>query len=132
MRTAFFSSEKPLSLSIMTEMQILQHPISRNELQCLATDLFGDMIKCVADIKTGLLAVNAELHCDLERMLLENGSSQADLWGFNLYPDEKGDDFIEFDSVINIRAWQNNPSRDVCDPAVRDSIKKIVKKFILD
>jgi hypothetical protein len=88
------------------------------------------MIKAVADVRKGLLAVDANLHADLEKLLLENGSSQEDLWGFNLWVDEEGEDFIEFDSLINIRAWQGNPSRDVLNPEVRNTIKAIVAEFI--
>ena len=111
-------------------MQILQQAISIAELKELAQHTFGDMNKCVADVKRGLLAVDAELHADLERLLLEDGSAQEDLWGFNLWVGEEGEDFIEFDSLINIRSWQGNPSRDVKDPEVREAIKSIVDKFI--
>ena len=97
-----------------------------------AANTFGDMIKCVADVDKGLLAIDADLHADLERMLLENGSGQASLWGFNLYPNEMGEDFIEFDSLINIRSWQGNPSRDVMDQEVREKIMNIVGKFITE
>ena len=111
-------------------MQILQQPISKETLRTLAQNTFGDMIKCVADVKEGLLALDADLHADLERMLLEKGSAQENLWGFNLWVEEEGDDFIEFDSLINIRSWQGNPSRDVEDPKIREAIKAIVNKYI--
>ena len=111
-------------------MVILNEKISRELLKKLAANTFIDMIKCVADVKLGLLAVDAELHADLESMLLENGSEQDNLWGFNLYPDESGDDFIEFDSLINIRAWQGNRSRDVEDENMRQQIRDIVAKFV--
>jgi hypothetical protein len=111
-------------------MQILRQKITREHLKTLAANTFIDMIKCVADVKQGLLAVDAELHADLESMLLENGSEQDYLWGFNLYPDEIGDDFIEFDSLINIRSWQGNRSRDVEDENVREQIREIVSKYI--
>ena len=113
-------------------MIILTNPISRAELKEYAANTFGDMIKCVADVDKGLLAIDADLHADLERMLLEDGSEQTSLWGFNLYPDEVGDDFIEYDSLINIRSWQGNPSRDVLDKDVREKIASIVGKFITD
>ncbi len=113
-------------------MIILEHPISRAELKKYAANTFGDMIKCVADVEKGLLAIDADLHADLERMMLENGSEQTSLWGFNLYPDEMGDDFIEYDSLINIRSWQGNPSRDVLDKDVRERIASIVSKFITE
>ena len=96
----------------------------------MAQNTFGDMIKCVADVKRGLLAVDADLHADLERLLLEDGSAQEDLWGFNLWVEEEGEDFIEFDSLINIRSWQGNPSRGVDNPEVQKVIKSIVDKFI--
>ena len=89
------------------------------------------MIKCVADIRLDLLALDADLHADLEQMLLKNGSAQENLWGFNLWVEEAGEDFIEYDSLINIRSWQGNPSRDVLDPEVRENIRQIVEQFII-
>ena len=112
-------------------MQILQQPISRAKLLTLAQNTFGDMIKCVADIRLDLLALDADLHADLEQMLLKNGSAQENLWGFNLWVEEAGEDFIEYDSLINIRSWQGNPSRDVLDPEVREKIRQIVEQFII-
>ena len=111
-------------------MIILERPISRAELKEYAANTFGDMIKCVADVEKGLLAMDADLHADLERLLLENGSQQTSLWGFNLYPDETGEDFIEYDSLINIRSWQGNPSRDVLDKDVREKIAGIINQYI--
>ena len=113
-------------------MIILNNPISRAELKTYAANTFGDMIKCVADVDKGLLAIDADLHADLERLLLENGSQQTSLWGFNLYPDEVGDDFIEYDSLINIRSWKGNPSRAVLDQDVREKIASIVNKYIME
>ena len=113
-------------------MFILNNPISRAELKKYAANTFGDMIKCVADVEKGLLAIDAGLHADLERLLLENGSQQTSLWGFNLYPDEIGEEYIEYDSLINIRSWQGNPSRDVLDQDVKEKIASIVGKFITD
>ena len=113
-------------------MQILQQPISRKELTVIAENTFGDMVKAVADVKRGLLAIDADLHADLERLLLENGSAGEDLWGFNLWVEEEGDGFIEFDSLINIRSWQGNPSRDVLNPDIRKAIKDIVSQFITE
>ena len=113
-------------------MIILNNPISRAELKEYAANTFGDMIKCVADVDKGLLAIDADLHSDLERLFLENGSQQSSLWGFNLYPDETGEDYIEYDSLINIRSWQGNPSRDVLDNEVREKIASIVNQYITE
>lgn len=91
---------------------------------------FGDMIKAVVDVKQGILGLDAELHADIEKELLSQGSMQADLWGINIYPEMEGDDFIEFDSLINIRPYQGNRSRDVQDPTIRKQIIDTVNRLI--
>lgn len=113
-------------------MRILTGTITRKELLDSAVCLMGDdMVKCVADVDKGIIAVDAELHADLEQFLLDNGSSQSDLWGFNLYlTEEDEEDFIEFDSLINIRPSQSNRSRDVEDEAIRQKIREIVAKWV--
>jgi len=57
---------------------------------------------------------------------------QQDLWGINLYPDmeRNGPDFIEFDSMINLRPSQNNRSRGVENKETRDLIIAIVGEWI--
>jgi hypothetical protein len=91
---------------------------------------FGDMIKAVVDVKRGIIGLDAELHADIEKEMLSQGSMQMDLWGINLYPEMEGEDFIEFDSLINIRPFQGNRSRDVLDPVVRKQIVVIVNSLI--
>ena len=96
----------------------------------MATAGFGNFVKAVVDIDKELLAVDAELHSDLEALLLENGSKQKSLWGINLYPEMKGDDFVEFDSMINMRPSQGNRSRGVDSPEIRAKIMEIVSKKV--
>ena len=111
-------------------MKIISQPIKHNELNDMLPGYFGDMIKAVVDIKQGILGLDAELQADIEKELLSQGSMQADLWGINLYPEMEGDDFIEFDSLINIRPYQANRSRDVQDPAIRKQIVDTVNRLI--
>jgi hypothetical protein len=112
-------------------MKIVSEIITLQEIRELATGTFGDMLKGVVDIERGLVALDAELHSDLEACLLEEGSRQENLWGINLYPDISGDDFVEFDSLINIRPSQGNRSRNVEDEAVRRRILDIVSDRIV-
>ena len=114
------------------EPRIIRDPITRRVLQELASARFGDMVKAVVDIQRGIMAVSGELHSDEEAMLLEDGSQQTDLWGINFYPAETGDDWIEFDSMINVRPSQNNRSRNVDDPATRDAIRGVVNSLVSD
>ncbi|MBN2071671.1 MAG: hypothetical protein JW814_09470 [Candidatus Krumholzibacteriota bacterium] len=111
-------------------MIILEQPMTVRELQETAKNLFGEMIKAVVDIRLGLLAIDAEMHSDLEALLLDNGSAQADLWGINFYPFLERDDFLEFDSMINMRPSQGNMSRGVEDKVIRDSIVELVDRWI--
>lgn len=111
-------------------MKILSHPIKHSDLSDMLPSYFGDMIKAVVDVKQGILGLDAELHADIEKELLAQGSTQADLWGINLYPELEDEDFIEFDSLINIRPHQGNRSRDVQDPALRKQIIDIVNSLI--
>ncbi|MCM8789506.1 MAG: DUF5674 family protein [Candidatus Omnitrophica bacterium] len=92
---------------------------------------FGNFIKAVLDIEKKIMAIGGELHSDEEALLLENGSQQRNLWGINLYPEAQGDDFIEFDSVINLRPTQGNRSRGVDDALIRQKIKEVVNSLIL-
>lgn len=114
-------------------MRILERPITKSELIKTSTNFIDEnTIKAVVDTRRNLIAVDSPMHYDCEQLLLENGSSQTDLWGINLYLDEEDlDDLIEFDSMINIRPAQDNRSRDVEDPIVRDKIKDVVKKWLI-
>ncbi len=111
-------------------MRIVTDVLKIVELKQLAAAGFGDMVKAVVDIATEFIAVDAELHADLEALLLENGSKQRDLWGINLYPDLEGNDFLEYDSMINIRPSQNNRSRGVDSEEIRKKIAGIVAQRI--
>jgi hypothetical protein len=105
--------------------------ISITELKQMAEKMYGTLVKADVDLAKGIMLVDMEMHADGEAYLLEQGSQQTDLWGFNLHPDKFGtDDFIEFDSMINIRPRQNNPSRDVLDEAIRAKIKAVVAKVV--
>jgi hypothetical protein len=92
-------------------MIIVDKEITIQELREMAEKMFGKMIKAVVDGEKSIMAVDAELHADAEAYLLENGSNQRNLWGINLYPEVHGDDFIEFDSMTNLRPSQGNRSR---------------------
>lgn len=111
-------------------MKILDEPTTADDLRRIASKTFGDMVKAVVDVRRGLIALDAELHSDLEALLIENGSRQHDLWGINFYPDLGGDDFIEFDSMINMRPSRGNVSRGVDDEGLRREIVEIVARWV--
>lgn len=111
-------------------MLILGEKLHLDELKRMAADTFGDMVKAVVDARQELVAIDAELHADLEALLLERGSLPQDLWGVNLYPFLETSDFLEFDSMINMRPAQGNMSRAVEHEATRKRIAEIVDRWI--
>lgn len=114
----------------MSDILLVKSPITHAQLSKIAGELFGDMVKAVVDIEQKILAVGGELHADEEAFLLDRGSKQKNLWGINIYPDLKMPDMLEYDSMINIRPSQNNPSRTVASPEIRKTISAIVKALI--
>lgn len=107
-------------------MKIIEK-IDKKELENMATNFFGDMVKAVVDIEKEIIAIDAELHSDLEEFLLSKGSKQRDLWGINFYPFLPKEDFVEFDSMINIKPHQNNMSRGIEDKEIQEKIIKIIE-----
>ena len=113
-------------------MVVLDKKVSVEELMHIETGtFFNDMIKCVVDINRELIAVNAELHADLEEYLLLDGSAQSDLYGINMLDDGE----IEFDSLINPprnrEAGYPRAGRYVADPEARSRIEEIVDKWVI-
>jgi hypothetical protein len=112
-------------------MKKVEDKITVAELLEMAEKMYGSLVKGVVDIKKNILVVDAEMHADEEQFLLESNSTQEDLWGINLYPEKFGtDDFVEFDSMINIRPRQQNMSRGIENEDTRKQIIALVSKKV--
>jgi len=110
---------------------ILVKKIKLQELEEMSKKMFEPIVKAVVDVKSRKIVVDADLHSDEEMFLLENGSKQEDLWGINLWPDKYGTlEFVEFDSMINLRPRQNNRSRSVQNAEIRTLILEIVNEVV--
>jgi hypothetical protein len=107
-------------------LRVIREPVSRSDLAALSKEQFGDMVKAVVDVEREIMAIGGELHSDEEALLLDDGSRQPDLWGINLYPGQPDEDWIEFDSMINVRASHGNRSRSVEDSDVQARIQAVV------
>jgi hypothetical protein len=111
-------------------MRVIERGIRLAELREMAERSFGDLVKAVVDVERSIMAVDADLHADQEGELLASGSKQENLWGISLYPDQEGDAFVEFDSMINIRPGQGNRSRGVENADVREAIRRVVERLV--
>jgi len=115
------------------EVKIIKTPITKKYLQELAKEGFGVLVKVVVDIEKEILAINGELHADEETALMEQeGSNREHTWGINIYPEKSGEDWIEFDSMINLKPAFGNRSRGVTNPEIQKRIMNIVHKLIID
>ena len=113
------------------ETRIVKDKISRDELRALAHEQYGDIVKAVVDVEQGIMGVGGELHVDIQSLLIEKDHSKGETtWGINLYLDKAGDDFIEFDSMINLKPAFGNRSRDVEDAEMRKKIREIVSNLV--
>lgn len=112
------------------KIRLVESKTTLDFIKKVAVERFGDMVKAVVDIESGLMAIGGELHADEEAFLLEKGSRQDNLWGINIYPESPKEQRIEFDSMINIRPGQGNRSRGVENEEIRKKIMEIVTKLV--
>ncbi|MBI1866378.1 MAG: hypothetical protein HY005_00715 [Candidatus Staskawiczbacteria bacterium] len=111
-------------------MKIVKDKIEITELNEMSKKMFGNLVKAVVDIEKGIMAVDAELHVDLEQFLIEQGLEPKDLWGINIHPQKNGDEYIEFDSMINLKPALNNRTRGIESSEIRQKIIKIVNSLV--
>jgi hypothetical protein len=112
------------------EIKVIRDTVTRNDLREMARQQFGDMVKAVVDVEQGTMAIAGELHSDEEAILLDQGSLQQNLWGINLYPEKPAEEWIEFDSMINVRPSEGNRSRYVESAEIREAVIKIVHRLV--
>jgi hypothetical protein len=83
-------------------------------------------IKLAVDLKRRILAGGGYFHADAEGELLDDGSSQADIWGASWSPYTKE---ILYESMVNLRARQNK-SMQILDPEIRAQVKTVIDHLL--
>jgi len=113
------------------ETIIVKDKITRDELKTIAHEQYGDIVKAVVDVEQRILGVGGELHVDIQSLLIEKENSQGhDTWGINLYIEKIGDDFVEFDSMINLKPLLGNKTRGVENLEIKNKILEIISKLV--
>jgi len=108
------------------EILIVRKPVDQETLDALANEWHQVLVKGVADISRAVIALGGEWHIDANNRLIADGSKQENLWGFNVYPKEKGNATIEYNSLINIRPLQGNRSMEIESEEIRNAVRKTV------
>jgi len=113
-------------------MRIVRGLVKPEEIQALAEETFGDMIKVVVDIRRGILTAGGALHADGEELLLEDGSRQTDLWGANYFPKKAAGKRVEYTSLINQYHSANKDSQTIQDSKVRTQVHAVIARCFGD
>ena len=112
-------------------IKIVTEPITRAEAKEIAKEFYVEMLKGVVDVEKGIIALGGEYHMDANTILVENGSEQKNLWGFNFYPDKTGDEQIEYKALVNIRPVHGNSVMEIQDENLRTAMRVIIRKLIV-
>jgi len=100
-------------------------PFTKDEIKKLQ-EQFDVYIKTVIDVKNKVCSAGCDRHFESERILLDQGSHQIDLWGGGMDLETLT---IDGNSMINIRPSQGNTSNEILDPALRAKFEDLTKYF---
>lgn len=109
-------------------IRIIEAPITRAEACEIAKEFYVDMVKGVVDVEKEIIALGGEWHMDANHALIEHGSRQDTVWGFNFYHSENR---IEYTSLINIRPAQHNRKIEVQDEKLKRKMEQVIRKLII-
>ena len=84
-------------------------------------------IKLAVDIDRGILAGGGAMHADCESVLLDDGSQQEFIWGADWDPSAQR---VTFESLINIRPRQNNPSMEILDTNIQEKVAEVTVRLL--
>ena len=90
---------------------------------------YGDYIKLTVDIENKWIVAGGELHSDGEKLLLEKGSTQDDIWGGGIDMINKQ---VDTTAVLNIRPRLNNDNLEILDPEIRKKFHDIIRKYFVE
>lgn len=112
------------------DIRIITNTITKEEMAEIAKEFYDNMVKGVIDVEQEIIALGGEYHMDANTILIERGSRQDHIWGFNIYLDKNDDDWLEYVSLINIRPTVGNRSMFIENEELRQKIKNIITKKI--
>jgi len=102
-----------------------KEPFTKEEIEKLK-EQFDVYIKTVIDVENKICSAGMDRHFEGEKILLDQGSSQSDIWGGGIDIETKE---IDYNSFINIRTSDNNKSNEIQDPAIRKKYEELTKYF---
>lgn len=92
-----------------------------------ASEEFGEYLKITLDVEKKVAVIGGKLHADGEKVLIEKGFRQSDIWGGGISIKSGR---VDTQAVINIRPSMNNDSMEILDPRIRNKFIKIAEGFL--
>lgn len=100
-------------------------PFTKEEIEKLR-ELFDVYIKTVIDIEKKICSAGADRHFESEKILLDQGSKQSNLWGGGIDMEAK---IIDCNSFINVRPRDKNTSNEIQESQLRMKFEELSKYF---
>lgn len=110
-------------------MIIIDNPISLEEVQKNHSHFYETLVKGVVDIEKEIIGLDAEMHADIEEEMLNQGSDQYNLWGFNITFEKPYN--IQYASLINIRPGQGNKKMEIESRETKEKVNILTHKLII-
>lgn len=103
-------------------------PYSKSQIKQLQ-EQFDVYIKTVIDINQKICVAGMDRHYEGEQLLLKNGSRQSDIWGGGI---DVHSLVIDYNSFINIRPNDNNPSNEIQNHDIRKLYEQLTRQFFVN
>ncbi len=100
-------------------------PFTKEEIIKLR-ELFDVYIKTVIDIEKKICSAGADRYFESERLLLDEGCKQSNLWGGGIDLETK---IIDCNSFINVRPADGNTSNEIQELILRKKFEDLTKYF---
>lgn len=117
------NANKVNAIMIITKTE----PYTKEEIEKLKTR-FDVYVKTVIDVERKICSAGMDRHFEGEKILLDQGSSQSDVWGGGIDIETKE---VDYNSFINIRPGENL-SNEIQDAAIRKEYEKLTKYFFAE
>ena len=106
-------------------VEFIDDKLTKNEILDLRRK-YGDYIKLTVDVENDWIVAGGKLHADAEKVLLDKGSIQDNIWGGGINLTDKQIDSI---AVLNLRPRFGNDNLEILDLQIRERFYKIIKDF---
>jgi hypothetical protein len=100
-------------------------PYTKEEVGKLK-ECFDVYIKTVIDIEKKICSAGIDRHFEGEKILIDKGSLQSNVWGGGIDIETKE---IDCNSFINVKPSDNNLSNEIQDPKIRKKYEELTRYF---